>query len=93
LWFEHEGNRALRDEAWKLVSKHPGDWELYNIDDDRTEGNDLAAAEPLRVARMAAAWDSTAARIGVRPELSRVWDPVANWHAKHADALRSRYAL
>jgi arylsulfatase len=41
LW-EHEGNCAVRDGEWKLVKKHPGDWELYNMNDDRTELNDLA---------------------------------------------------
>jgi arylsulfatase A-like enzyme len=93
LWFEHEGNRALRDESWKLVSKHPGAWELYNIDEDRTETNDLAGTESVRVRRMSDAWTSTADRIGVQPDLSRIWDPVAGWHARHAEAFRSRYAL
>jgi arylsulfatase A-like enzyme len=88
LWFEHEGNRALRDGAWKLVSAHPGDWELYNIDDDRTEGNNLADREPARLQRMVKAWDDTASRVGVRVDLSRVWDGVAAWHERTAIDMR-----
>jgi len=89
LWFEHEGNRAIRDESWKLVSRHPGKWELYNIDDDRTETNDLADNEPTRVKQMARDWEATANRVGVKPELSRIWDGVATWHAQSAESLRS----
>jgi arylsulfatase len=37
------GNRALRDGKWKLVSYFPANrWELYNIDNDRDETNNLA---------------------------------------------------
>ena len=49
LYWEHEGNRAVRKGDWKLVSKHPGDWELYNMLDDRTELQDLSAGESDRV--------------------------------------------
>ena len=46
IFWEHEGNRAVRQGKWKLVSKHPGGWELYDIDADRTEMHDLAAQNP-----------------------------------------------
>jgi len=67
LFWEHEGNRAIRSGEWKLVSKHPGGWELYNINTDRTEMNDLAAQQPERVKEMAALWDAWAKRVGVMP--------------------------
>ncbi|BDC49649.1 sulfatase [Bryobacterales bacterium F-183] len=67
LAWEHEGNRALRQGDWKLVSKHPGGWELYNIAADRTETRDLAAAEPDRVRAMSALWEQWAAKCGVLP--------------------------
>lgn len=67
LFWEHEGNKAMREGRWKLVSKHKGPWELYDIDADRTESRDLAAKEPARVKTMAAAWDAWAARVGVEP--------------------------
>ena len=46
LYWEHEGNRAVRDGKWKLVSRHPDRWELYDMEADRSELNDLAAREP-----------------------------------------------
>jgi arylsulfatase len=67
LFWEHEGNRAIRSGEWKLVSKHPGGWELYNINTDRTEMNDLAAQQPERVKEMSALWDAWAKRVGVMP--------------------------
>lgn len=42
LFWEHEGNRAVRMGAWKIVSKKGETWELYNINRDRTELNNLA---------------------------------------------------
>jgi arylsulfatase len=65
LFWEHEGNRAIRSGEWKLVSKHPGPWELYKMTTDRTEMNDLAAQQPERVKEMAAQWDAWAKRVGV----------------------------
>jgi arylsulfatase A-like enzyme len=66
LW-EHEGNRAVRDGRWKLVRKYPGDWELYDMGEDRTELNDLAEKNLPQVARMAAVYDEWARRCGVLP--------------------------
>jgi hypothetical protein len=68
---------ALRDGSWKQVSSHLGHWELDSMDNDRTETNDLAQAEPDRVKRMDKLWDSTVARVGVRPDLKPIWDGVA----------------
>lgn len=56
LFFEHEGNRAVRDGRWKLVALRDQPWELYDIQADRTEHNDLADANPDVVDRHAAAW-------------------------------------
>jgi arylsulfatase len=67
ICWEHEGNRAVRQGKWKLVSKNPGGWELYDMEADRTEMNNLAAAEAGRVAAMADAYDAWAARCGVVP--------------------------
>jgi arylsulfatase len=67
LFWEHEGNRAAREGRWKLVSKHKGAWELYDLAADRTEMRDLAMAQPERVAAMAASWQRWADRVGVEP--------------------------
>jgi arylsulfatase A-like enzyme len=67
LVWEHEGNRAIRDGPWKLVARENQPWELYHLDSDRGEQRDLAPTEPDRVRRMAAAWESWAARARVLP--------------------------
>ena len=46
LFWEHEGNRAVRSGNWKLVSTYPDDWELYDLAADRVERNNLAARRP-----------------------------------------------
>ncbi len=67
LVWEHEGNRALRDGKWKLVAKENQPWELYDLDVDRGEQRNLAAAESERVQKMSAQWDAWAARCDVLP--------------------------
>ncbi|MGB7160859.1 MAG: arylsulfatase [Tepidisphaeraceae bacterium] len=68
IFFEHEGNRAVRDGKWKLVAKGPkGSWELYDMEADRTEMNDRAAQEPTRVRTMGAQWQSWAETSNVLP--------------------------
>jgi arylsulfatase len=43
LFWEHEGNRAVRQGNWKLVSKYPENvWRLYDLSIDRAEMNDLS---------------------------------------------------
>lgn len=68
LFFEHEGNRAVRQGDWKLVSQKPDNkWELYNIKTDRSELNDLSAKYPQKVAELTALYNEWANRAGVIP--------------------------
>jgi arylsulfatase A-like enzyme len=68
LYWEHEGNRAVRVGKWKLVAKGAkGPWELYDMEADRTELADLAAAQPDRVKEMAALWMAWAERAKAVP--------------------------
>jgi arylsulfatase len=68
IFWEHEGNRAVRLGDWKLVAKGKnGAWELFNLRQDRTETNDLAEAQPERVTEMAALWQAWAERCLVLP--------------------------
>lgn len=67
MFWEHEGNAAVRIGPWKLVKRYPLGWELYDLEADRTELHDLAAQHPERVADMARQYDAWAARCGVIP--------------------------
>ncbi len=68
LFWEHEGNRALRVGKWKLVAKGPGGgWELYDMEADRTEMHDLSAAQPARVKELAEQWNKWAQRTHALP--------------------------
>jgi arylsulfatase len=71
LFWEHEGNRAVRRGRWKLVATHKGAWELYDLEADRTESVDLASRHPELVRELAAAWDGWARGSGVLP-----WDEI-----------------
>jgi len=77
LYWEHEGNRAIRQGKWKLVSEFPGTWssvrkyeneghwELYDMKKDRTEQNNLAADFPEKLKELESLWNNWADRIGV----------------------------
>jgi len=67
LYWEHEGNRAVRDGKWKLVSRHPGPWELYDIEADRTELDNLAEKFPVIVKDLAESYAKWAERCDVLP--------------------------
>jgi arylsulfatase len=68
IYWEHEGNRAIRQGDWKLVAKGvKGKWELYNLADDRTELDNLAEQMPERVEQLTAKWQAYAERANVLP--------------------------
>jgi arylsulfatase len=65
LYWEHEGNRAVREGRWKLVATTKGQWELYDLEADRTELNNLAQAQPEKAAELNRAWEQWAKNCGV----------------------------
>ncbi|MGB1927176.1 MAG: sulfatase/phosphatase domain-containing protein, partial [Rubripirellula sp.] len=70
LGFEHHGNLALRDGRWKIVSAYrrdqPTRWELFDMDLDRTELNDLSETHPEKLDEMVSKWQTWADRVGVQ---------------------------
>ena len=71
LIWEHEGNGAIRKGKWKLVKRYPGDWELYDIEADRSELDNLVNDNPDVVSELAAIYDTWAERCGIEP-----WDNI-----------------
>ncbi|MCU0781586.1 MAG: arylsulfatase [Akkermansiaceae bacterium] len=68
LFWEHEGNAAIRAGDMKLVRLgRNGPWELYDLKADRTEQHDLARAKPELAAELAAKWEAWAQRTQVIP--------------------------
>jgi len=67
LFWEHEGNRAVRSGNWKIVSRFPDDWELYDIAADRVERNNVAAQHQDVVKMLSDEWEAWAKRINVDP--------------------------
>ena len=73
-YFEMLGNRALWDGGWKAVARHETGspfaddvWELYDLDADPTEANDLAAVHPARLRDLVERWWAEAGRYDVLP--------------------------
>jgi hypothetical protein len=80
-YFEMAGSRALVAGDWKAVCKHNAGvdydterWELYRIAADRSECNDLADAEPERLAELIDLWWREAERHGVLPLDDRMFE-------------------
>ena len=58
LFWEQDGNRAVRQGKWKLVwDVELKRWELYDLETDRTETKDLVAKLPQKVRELAGAYD------------------------------------
>ncbi len=78
-YFEMLGNRAIYHLGWTAVAKHKDPWlasdhgldddvwELYNVEEDWTQSNDLAAEHPDKVAELERLFIVQAARFNVLP--------------------------
>lgn len=71
LFWEHNGNRAIRKGDWKLVSKYDDEakkympWELYNLKHDRSELNNRISENPELKNQMVLEYEQWANRVGV----------------------------
>jgi arylsulfatase len=98
--YEMIGHRGFYRDGWEIVTLHrpftpfdDAEWELYHLVEDRTELNDLAGAEPERLAEMARAWEDaawngqifpldegTGLKYVIRPpQVATVQQPLAIW--------------
>lgn len=72
LFWEHEGNRAVRQGDYKLVAQHNTPWELYNMRKDRNELHDLSRSMPQKAAELKKLYEAWAHRVGAKQ-----WDEVS----------------
>jgi arylsulfatase A-like enzyme len=65
IFWEHEGNRAVRHGKWKLVAEYGKAWELYDLDADRTELHSVVRQHPEVAADLRQRYERWAERVGV----------------------------
>ena len=65
VYWEHEGNAAVRWGNWKLVREYQKPWELYDLSKDRTEMNNLAKLNASKLQKMITMWKAWADKTGV----------------------------
>ncbi|UCC97555.1 MAG: arylsulfatase [Phycisphaerales bacterium] len=58
LFWEFMRNKAVRKGKWKLVTVGDNPWELYDMEADRTELNDLSANMPEKVEELAGLYEA-----------------------------------
>ena len=76
-YYEMTGTRGLWRDGWKVVATHgsqPGigtfdqdPWELYHVDSDRAEADDVSSAHPEKVTELVDAWFDEARKNNVLP--------------------------
>jgi len=73
-YFEMFGNRGLWADGWKAVTRHfPGEgyayeeWELYHLDEDFSEAQNLAATHPEKLRSLVDQWWQEAGKYDVAP--------------------------
>ena len=79
LFWEHEGNRAVRKGRWKLVARHEKEWALHDLQSDRSELHDLSDQYPQKVdelEQLYKRWAERSNEIGRASCRERVSSPV-----------------
>lgn len=84
IFWEHEGNKAVRLGKYKLVQEwnenNKNNWELYDLEKDRTETNNIIAKMPDKANNMIAMYNEWATRIKVLP-----WEEVKKIRANNLE--------
>ena len=116
IYWEHEANIALRDGKWKLVAKTPEDarfsmdsLQLYDMNADPAEMNDLSAKNPERVKAMYTDWEHWARSIGAFPLDTREYgvrmqayrrsingsfdDNLGGWNVQRAETMNGAISI
>jgi arylsulfatase A-like enzyme len=95
------GTRGMWEDGWKVVSVHgptsgigkfdSDRWELYHVDEDRSEARDLAAEQPERAERLVKRWLEEAHKFDVLPLDDRLPVEILREERPQAEPPRERY--
>jgi len=98
-YFEMFGHRGLWRDGWKAVAYHPpgtpfenDKWELFHLERDFSEVDDLAAKQPERLAEMIRTWWSEAEKHHVLP-LDDRFGPRFAENAARFQGARTRFVF
>jgi len=105
-YFEIFGNRAIYHDGWVAATVHKAPWEaaprraladdvweLYNVDEDFSEVDDLAASNPAKLKEMQALFMTEAAKYRVLPIDDRVIERFDPAMAGRPDLMAGRKTL
>lgn len=67
LFWEHEGNRAIRDGKWKLVAERSEEWQLFDLEKDRSELHNVASQNQQVVAELKTKYEAWYKRVNAEP--------------------------
>lgn len=67
MFFQHEGNGAIRLNNWKLVKQFNKDWELYDMTKDPSEMNDLSKKDSMQMQQLFEKYQNWSGKYGVLP--------------------------
>jgi arylsulfatase A-like enzyme len=95
------GTRGMWEDGWKVVSVHgptsgigsfdADRWELYHVDEDRSEARDLAAEHPERTEALVKRWFEEAEKYDVLPLDDRTPVEILGDERPQAELPRDRY--
>ena len=98
-YFEMFGHRGLWHDGWKAVAFHPPGtpyendaWELFHLDEDFSETNDLASTQPEKLAALVKLWWEEAEKHNVLPLDDRFRERFVT-NASRFHGARKRYVF
>lgn len=65
LFWEHEEGRAVRKGDWRLTALKGAGWQLFNLKNDLSETNNVAAEYPEKVRELKTLWNNWAKSVGL----------------------------
>jgi arylsulfatase len=71
VFIEHDGNRGVVTEKWKLTADTGENWHLFDLDVDRFERNNVADQYPGVVKELIKQWEIWATKVGAREDGGR----------------------